>query len=161
MEGWREGLHSLMPKKHYNAMKYFLIKPEVAGGFGERTVMLDASARPPVLSHFHYKFEGWLGDELLTAVACFIVTEALCEKLKSARFSGLYWDIVEVSNSPTFNTLYPGKSLPKFIWMRINGKPGCDDFGIAVDKKCRLAVSERALNTLMQSQLKHCDIQPY
>ena len=141
-------------------MNYYLLKPEVAGGFGERTVMIEPSARPPLLERFHYKFAGWLGDELLTTVACFIVTERVAEKLKSCGFSGFSFGAVEISKGAEFSALYPGRELPKFLWLKIEGKPMQDDFGIAVDRKCRLVVSERALNALRDFPFAHCEIQP-
>jgi hypothetical protein len=36
--------------------------------------------------------------------------------------------------------------LPKFVWLRIEGIPGQDDFGIG--KAPRLVISERALEAL-------------
>ena len=58
-------------------MKYYILEPEVAGGFGENTIM-DPTSRPPRVTRFHYEFDGWLGDELLETVACFIATKSSC-----------------------------------------------------------------------------------
>jgi hypothetical protein len=61
-------------------MNYFVLEPEVAGGFGAHTAM-DPTKRPPRVFRFHYEFEGWLGDEILETVACFISTKAVADLL--------------------------------------------------------------------------------
>jgi hypothetical protein len=38
------------------AMKYFYIQPEVAGGLGKNTVM-DRSVHPPIVSRLHHEFK--------------------------------------------------------------------------------------------------------
>lgn len=142
-------------------MRYFLLKPEVAGGFGPRTLMLDQTARPPMLKRFNYEFSGWLGDSLLTTVACFIVTQQLSEKLTAGGFTGFSLGTVEITKSNEFMELYPEKVLPCFVWLKVHGKAGVDDFGIATDRKFRLVISERVLDILKESTLNHCEIQPF
>ena len=41
---------------------YYILEPEVAGGFGEN-VVYDPATRH--VEHLHYQFDGWLGDDLL------------------------------------------------------------------------------------------------
>jgi len=141
--------------------KYFILKPEVAGGFGENTIMIDPSARPPLFSRFHYRFDGWLGDELLTTVACFIVTNNLCNTLRISGLSGFGIGDVEVTKSSEYKLRSSTAPLPPFVWLKIEGKPGQDDFGLAPDRKCRLVVSEDALNVLKRHSLNYCEILPY
>jgi uncharacterized repeat protein (TIGR02543 family) len=141
--------------------KYFILKPEVAGGFGENTIMIDPSARPPRFSRFHYQFDGWLGDELLTTVACFIVTKNLGEALRSCGLTGFSIGDVEVTKSSEYERRTKTVPLPPFYWLKIEGNPAQDDFGLAADRKFRLVVSEDALNVLKQHSLNHCEILPY
>lgn len=138
---------------------YFYLEPEVAGGLGEHTVM-DTSVHPPLVSRLHYEFEGWLGDDLLESFPCYIVTARLREGLESAGTSGCTFDDVEVSKSDTFEELYPGRELPTFYWLRVEGGAGADDFGIAADH--RLVASERILDLIKANyRLNQCDIEPY
>lgn len=44
--------------------RYYRLEPEVAGELGSGTVM-DVSRHPPLVSHLQFKFQGWLGDDLL------------------------------------------------------------------------------------------------
>jgi hypothetical protein len=138
-------------------VSYYIVEPEVAGGFGERTV-LDASMHPPRVSRLHYEFEGWLGDELLTAFPVYIVTERARRALEALGATGIELDTVEVSTSPTFEDMYPGRALPEFLWMKVRGAAGVDDFGMSADH--RLVVSQRALDAL-GTLTRQAVIRPY
>ncbi len=126
-------------------MKYFYIEPEVAGGLGTNTVM-NRNVHPPAVSKLHYHFDGWLGDALLESFPCFIITETAAQRLQLAGMTGVSFDEMETSTSEQFQELYPNRQLPKFVWLKVEGKPGRDDFGVASDG--RLVVSERALEFL-------------
>jgi hypothetical protein len=45
--------------------------------------------KPEVVTHLHYEFEGWLGDDLLTTFPEFIVTERLAAALEASKPTGL------------------------------------------------------------------------
>jgi hypothetical protein len=126
-------------------MKYYVIEPEVAGGFGEHTV-IDRSTGKMVVQKLHYKFDGWLGGELLESAPCYIVTERLASEIERAQFTGVRFEEVEVSASDQFTELYPNRHLPKFLWLKVDGKPGHEDFGLAPG--LQLVVSERAVELL-------------
>src|SRR5216683_5356058 len=126
-------------------MKYYAVEPEVAGGWGENTVTTGAPGKSTV-QRLHYEFDGWLGDELLESTPCFIVTQRLAREIEHSRFTGAAFDEVEISKSDLFNQLHPDLQLPRFAWLKIEGTPGRDDFGIAPG--LMLVVSERALALL-------------
>lgn len=136
-------------------MKFYRLEPEVAGGLGPDTVM-DRSMSPPRIEKLHYVFDGWLDDGLLESFPCFIVTRPLANEIRQTRPTGVELANVEISKSPQFEELFPGKSLPEFRWLKVFGTPGKDDFGISGDY--RLVVSERILNLLKRFGLSHCDI---
>ena len=137
-------------------MKYYTLEPEVAGGFGPNSILEDPSARPPRISHFNYEFHGWLGDSLLEAIACFIVTESLKDKNAASQSSGVSFGTVVVSKSGEFEDLHPGRQLPNFVLLQVTGKAGENDFGLSA-KHC-LVVSERVLDVLRHSGMSHCAI---
>ena len=112
--------------------------------------------QPTVVFKLHYEFNGWLGDELLESVACYIVTEPLAAEIEKAGLTGVQFDEVEISKSDEFEAFQPGQELPRFLWMRVVGQPRKDDFWITPD--LILAVSERALDLLKQSGLSHMDV---
>ena len=145
--------------KHEGLPMYYLLEPEVAGGWGERTVIDQTMPNPPSMVAFEYRFDGWLGDELLTTHPCFIVTERVSRLLSQAELSGYALAEVSISRSRLFRDLYPYRRLPRWVWMKMSGQPGKDDFGLTADH--RLVVSKRALAVLKQGSLNYCAIEPY
>ncbi len=140
-------------------MEYCVIRPEVAGGWGEHTVVHDRSVHPPILSKLHYEFDGWLGDVLLTSFPVFIIAESAKKKLEAIGATGVKFDEVEVSTSEQFRDIYPDRKLPKFVWLKADGKAGHDDFGIA--PICRLVISKRALDVLRSLGISHARVEEF
>lgn len=120
---------------------------------------MDASVHPPVVSRFAYRFESWLGDAFLEAFPCFIATCALADTLVMNEFSGFTIEHVTVSSSDEFKALQPGMKLPDFVWLKITGIAGNDDFGLAAD--FRLVVSEHVLHVLKSFNLENADIEAF
>jgi hypothetical protein len=139
-------------------MTYYRLEPEVAGGIGERTV-LDRSGHRLKAASLDYEFDDWLGDDLLAGSPVFVATRRLADDIKRKKLTGVSLARMETSRSITFETLNPGRQLPEFIWLKIDGKAGADDFGIADDGS--LIVSARALAALKSFNLNYCDIAPY
>jgi hypothetical protein len=135
---------------------HYKLEPEVAGHLGSGTVM-DASTHPPIVHALHYEFDGWLGDELLTAFPCFIVTENLRQLIESANPSGCRFDRVRVSRSEEFEELYPDQQLPAFSWLIVDGTARRDDFGTSPTGGA-LIVSERMLQVMKRARLQDCRI---
>lgn len=138
---------------------YYVVEPEVAGGFGENTE-IDRSSGKMEVKKLHYKFDGWLGDQLIESTPCYIVSEHLAIEISREKLSGAEFDEVEVTVSDQFVDMYPDREIPKFVWLKVSGTPGEDDFGIA--SGLRLTVSERALNLLEQIGISHAaSVVPY
>jgi hypothetical protein len=134
-------------------MKYYYVEPEVAGGWGQNTIFDRTPGRPTVVHKLHYEFQGWFGDELLESTPCFIVSERMAQSIEGAHLTGAGFDEVEVTKSEHFRELYPRRQLPRFVWLRVEGKAGLDDFGIAQD--ARLVVSEKTLGILRELEFSH------
>jgi hypothetical protein len=139
-------------------MTFTILEPEVAGGWGPRTVA-DRSVHPPRVERLHYEFAGWLGDDLLESFPCYVVTPSLAEALGAAQCTGFSLDDVLVTSTEEFRELYPGRKLPAFRWLKVHGVAGTDDFGHASD--FRLVVSSRALAVLDEFQLQHAERDVY
>ena len=60
--------------------------------------------------------------------------------------------------SETFRDLYPNQLLPRFVWLRPDGKAGREDFGTASNGK--LVVSERALQALKDLGIPNAIVAP-
>ncbi|TIQ93817.1 hypothetical protein [Mesorhizobium sp.] len=139
-------------------MQYFKTRPHVAGGIGKGTV-LDSSVHPPMVTKLHYKVEAWFGDVIVATFPCFLVTEETQRALQKMGFSGATFADAEVTTSEEFQEDQPGLELPHFVWLKVNGKAGQDDFGIAVP--FRLVISERVLDLLESLGIFVAIVEPY
>jgi hypothetical protein len=137
---------------------FFYIEPEVAGGLGPETV-LDSSVHPPIVSKLEFRFEGWLGDELLETFPCFIVTGRVKKHICYANLTGVEFRSLSIIFSEDFVELHPGLAIPDFFWMHVMGSPGRDDFGIADD--LRLVISNDAKSILNTYGFKHADVERF
>jgi hypothetical protein len=109
---------------------------------------------PPVVAHLHYEFQGWLGDELLESFPCFIASASLAASLESAGLSGYSLAPLEVSTSEEFEDMQPGTELPDFVWLKVQGTAGIQDFGLSPEHL--LVVSERTLAVLQRHRVANC-----
>jgi hypothetical protein len=134
-------------------MRYYQIEPEVAGGWGKNTLFTRAPGEPMLVQKLHYQFDGWLGDELLESTPCYIVSERLAHEIRRTKLTGMKFDEVEITKSDQFRELYPDRQLPKFLWLKVEGEAGRDDFGIAPG--LQLIVSERAFELLKRVGISH------
>jgi hypothetical protein len=134
------------------------LKPEVAGSLGPGTV-LDRSLQPPVIERLEHRFDGWLGDELLAAIPCFLVTERLGTRLLRERFMGFELRPVLVSKSDEFLDLFGDLPLPEFAWLQVDGEPGRHDLGLT--ETLRLVVSESCLKVFREFKIDACDVEDW
>jgi hypothetical protein len=137
---------------------FYFVEPEVGGGLGDSTV-IDASCHPPIVSSLEYRFEGWLGDELLESFPCFIVTKSLARKMLEKKISGFSLDRVLITVSDEFREVNPNILLPEFLWLKIGGSPGVDDLGLSLDN--RLVISQKAKGVFESGQLHHADFEDF
>lgn len=153
-------------------MKYYVIEPEVAGGWGDNIVVADRSVHPPSISRLHYEFHGWPSDVLLKGFGVYIVTREAMKKIQIINATGASFDKVEVSTSATFEAfqkLHTGSKLPEFVWLKVVGQAGYDDFGIIPYRninsisypELRLVISERVLDVLRPMGLAYAVVNEY
>jgi len=148
-------------------MKLYRLGPEVAGGLGENSIIIyNENGIMKDVSYLHYKFEGWLGDELLTTTPCFIVTEKLSNAIIDSNLTGYEFQDMEVSESYNFKLLKPDVILPNFKRLipigtvqiedkKVKHWSGHDFCRIGIT---RLVVSDHALNILQKYSISNCDI---
>ncbi|MBZ9703047.1 MULTISPECIES: hypothetical protein [unclassified Mesorhizobium] len=120
---------------------------------------MDTSVHPPAVSKLHYQVEGWFGDALVTTFPCFLVTEEAKRGLLDIGISGATFAPAEVTKSENFLELQPDVELPPFVWLKVDGRAGHDDFG--VNQKLNLVISERAFDVLDELGLPSASIQRF
>ncbi|MBZ9868005.1 hypothetical protein LB515_21740 [Mesorhizobium sp. CA15] len=139
-------------------MKYFSVEPIVVGDFGEGTVM-DVSVHPPIVSKLVFRVDAWPGDVLVASFPCFLITEEAKFALQKVGFSGATFADVEITISDNFRDVYSDVKIPPLVWLKIDGKAGHADFGIASD--LRLVISELILDVLDELGLPMASFKPF
>lgn len=138
-------------------MEFFTIEPEVAGWMGDSTI-LDSTVHPPRVENLHYEFQGWMGDAIVEAFPCFVITRDAERAFRAAGFTGADFAEVETSTSEDFALLQPETKLPEFVWLKPTGVPRVDDISAEADG--RLVVSRRVLELLRTFGLNHAVVTP-
>lgn len=69
-------------------------------------------SHPPIVTHLHYEFEGWSGDDLLTTFPEFIVTENLARALERSGLTGFRLTPVETSAGGMWLQMHEDRPLP-------------------------------------------------
>jgi hypothetical protein len=138
--------------------KFYFAEPEVSGGLGSKTKG-DFNTHPPQISSLDYVFEGWLGDSLIEAFPCYLVTKALQLRIQSAALSGVTFASATTSISSQFRELNPDVKLPVFVWMKISGIAGKDDFGMSPEHI--LVISSTAHELLKAEGTNYCEFSLY
>lgn len=87
------------------------------------------------------------------------MTEEAAHALSEIGFTGATFAAVEVKTSEDFRELQPEVELPSFVWLKVNGKAGHDDFGIA--KNLNLVLSERVFDVFDERGLPSATIKPF
>ncbi len=146
----------------------YLLKPEVAGGWGNATtVERDNLGVTKRITHLDYEFSGWLGDDLLTTSPCFIVSEPLHKAIASSNLSGVSFEPITISKSQEFIDLYGDRQLPLFTRLIPHGQVTLQNstritewsnLDFSIGGKTKLIVTQEALNLIQKFQLNHCEI---
>lgn len=145
-------------------MKFFSLGPEAAGELGSNTLG-NTKERPHRIDRLHLELTFWPEDDLIDAYT-YVCSRHLAEALKNSELTGFTLDqIFEVSQGDQFEisaNTHKGEKLPEYVWLKVTGRAGVDDFGL-VQGPCALplVVSQAALDLLMAFELKHCKIVLY
>ena len=126
------------------AGNFFVLAPEVPGGLGKGTIILTIDGKP-VVQKLNYEFFGMPEDELIKSYPCFLFTERLASIIVAKSLTGICFEATQTSRSLEFDELHPNAQLPGFLWGKVSGVAGLNDFGVF---KGRLIVSEVALSVL-------------
>ena len=151
-------------------MKYFFLESDIAGEPGGNTV-LDHSKTPPTVRKLEYNFYYWFGDVLLRTYRSWIITAAAMNEIQKHGFTGAKAAEVSITKSDDFCEQNPSLILPEFVWLKVFGTAGRDDFGTgyrlnagSIDlfpydaRFYELVVSERALDLLKRLGIAHASV---
>ena len=145
-------------------MEYYLLKPEIAGDLGDSSEIIYEDGRIKEVKFLEFVFRGWLGDEILKARPCYIVTEDIMDSFLKNGITGVRYENIKISFSEEFIDIYENTSeVPAFV--RIIPLNRLDELeptmveDVYLDKYNRLIVSEKTLKILRDHKLDNCDIE--
>ncbi len=103
-------------------MQFYLLEPEVAGGWSEGTIVTNRDALDagreifPLVDQLHYRFDGWFGDDILAFISTLIVTARLADAMRAGELTGLTFATVTTITSDMWDQIHPDNSvlLPEF-----------------------------------------------
>lgn len=146
-------------------MRFFALSPEAAGDFGSSCVHGDITERPVKVIKADFEFQFYPHDDLLSGFYIYACTDRLADALKHSSCSGFKIDALQVSFEERFYQwaeLHKGEKFPEFLWLKVTGRAGIDDFGILSGPvEVPLIVSERVLNLLKQFKIDRCAVEDY
>lgn len=140
---------------------FYVLRPEVPGGFGERTELVERPGTYPMVKRLHFEFSyGTRGDDLITTHPVFMVTTVLANDLRQSRLSGFTLSTeIDVSVDEQVWLFEPDWKAPAVEWLQVAGAPVSDDFGLTEDAS--LVVSAAALSVLRRHDIEHCEVIPF
>ncbi|MGW6933214.1 hypothetical protein ACWGE0_24370 [Lentzea sp. NPDC054927] len=109
-------------------MTFYLIEPEVAGGWGDE-FKIDRATN--VVTRVHYEVADWLGDCIVTTHPVYLVLRDTAGRMNEAGFTGFALDEALVTAGDQHHIFNPDGVLPDLVWLKVNGEPGVDDLGLA------------------------------
>jgi hypothetical protein len=125
-------------------MPFVLVKPETSCRVERRG--------PPA-----YRFDYWLGDDLVGSPPVFLVTGRLKDALLALDPEvPFHFEPVRVEPSSFYLARNPGRELPAFWRWRVEGRPGVDDAGLLAGWD--LVVSGRVLEALLAFRVEQAQI---
>jgi hypothetical protein len=138
---------------------YYLLEPEVPGGFGERTELWQTPDGPRIL-HLHLEIQfGAQSDDLATSHPAFMVSERVGALLEEHGLRGFRLADLEQTEDEQLDDLGIELDVPHYRWLQISGEAGQDDFGLDGPE---LVVSQRALDLLQRhAKLSLCEVAPW
>ena len=96
-------------------MMYYLLNPEVSGELGDGCKIEYKNGMIHEITFLEYHFTGWMGDELLTAHPCFIVTKELEHDICAEGLTGVDFREISVTFSDEFYEMCGDIKVPQFV----------------------------------------------
>ena len=133
-------------------MKY-IIEAEVPGHLGEDAVYsIDSNSWN--VTKMHLVFDGWMGDDIVQILNCFLLTDEAKSLLEKSQLQGMHFELPTITKSEEFIERQPDTILPKFWWLKL-----LSDMDMLITKGGHLEASEKAMTEFRKLNLAHASIQ--
>jgi hypothetical protein len=135
----------------------YAIEAEVPGHLGEDALYSGDTSGWNV-TKMHLEFDGWMGDDIIQVLNCFLVTDKAKRLLEVAKLKGLSFERPIITKSADFLERQPDTTLPEFWWIRPPSSLGDGD--VAIEGNGFLVVSETAMKEIHNLNLSHASVRP-
>jgi hypothetical protein len=136
-------------------MKY-TIEAEVPGHLGDQAVYSSDPSGWNV-TKMHLVFDGWMGDDIVQILNCFLLTEKAKSVLEKSQLKGVHFERPIITKSEEFIEKQPATILPTFWWLKPSS--GVSDADIMITRHGHLEASEQAMLEFRKLNLAHASIQ--
>ena len=145
-------------------MNYYLLQPEIAGELGDSSEITYEDGRVKEVQFLEFVFTRWLGDEILKARPCYIITKDIMNSGIEDGITGAKYEEIKVSFSEDFLDMYENMSdMPMFVRLlpinKIDNLEENMEEDIYFDKYNRLVVSEKTMKILEKYRIDNCDVE--
>lgn len=98
-----------------DALNYYLLQPEIAGELGDSSEIIYEDGRLKEVQFLEFVVTGWLGDEILKARPCYIITKDIMNSFIENGITGAKYE-GKVSFSEDFFDMYENvDDVPPFV----------------------------------------------
>jgi hypothetical protein len=139
-------------------MNFYLIEPQIPGGFGPQTRIRDLPGGRRELEFAHILLDE-VPDDLIKNVFCFAVSDQLMAKIRDAGIADVKFRncLVEPNEQFRFLSEDMDTSLPQYFEILVEGRPYESDIA---REGFKLIVSERFKVILGEFLIPHSKIEP-
>jgi hypothetical protein len=125
-------------------MSFYYLHLWTGGELGPDSLITDRTVHPFIVQKLHLVIDFWPADDVFSCWPAICSTEKFKIAFENSNLSGLSFEIIDfVSTELNFQANYPDAILPKYFWVKVNGRYLEDDFFLW--NRLYLIVSENGL----------------
>lgn len=137
---------------------FYILEPNVPGGFGSPTVG-DFDVQPPLIQSLHLEIDDSEVDEIIQCFPCYLISSRLADSFAQSALTGYSLDSAIVEASEQLHDEAPNHKLPSFCWLKLHGIAGQHD--LALSKSHLLVVSQKGLDLILETKPVDLTVEEY
>jgi hypothetical protein len=140
-------------------MSFYYLHLWAGGELGPDSLITDRTVHPFIVQKLHLVIDYWPADDLFSCWPEICSTGQFKIGYENSNLSGLSFQTIDfVSTDLNFQANYPDAILPKYFWVKVNGRHLEDDFFLW--DRSYLIVSENGLAFLRSNGVLNAEADP-